>query len=612
MTWKKPAVCIGILAVLGFLSACRSSEVTVDMDALTSATPGVAEAVLTDSHSGWRQINCTASACHDTIHTSGFSPGECTSCHGANGAPERPAAGCPDTDCSACHDKHPGEGFDQFNDCRGCHRYDVSGFDGDDPATCTHAETYDVVVIGAGGGGLAAAATLARGGKNVLVLEQHHRVGGQMTNFRRGDYRFEVSLHGFDGLGVASLAGLGIGELVEPVSAPVMYRAVFPDFTLDVPADVEEYRALMKETFPDEARGIDEMFDDMTNMLGTMGSYMDKTVSEALGQYVEDERIVTVMTQLAAFLGVEPDRLSGVLFLGMWTGYHLMGYHYFIGGSQSVADALALLTEENGGTIKLNTRATRIMVENGVATRVLTAEGGCYHTDWVVSNANAPDTFLEMIGEEHLSSGFVEGLDSKTLGLSVLVVYLGVDSDFSEYFPDTYEIFLNEGYDTNEHFQGIAECDPEKVMFGLANFTMIDPTTAPAGKNVITITSQLGYGCGDTWSLGGSYESYQEYKKEVAEVLVRRADKLLPGLADHIEVMEVATPRTVLGYTLNPGGSIFGWDMGEGETFMGPMSFQNLGTEIPNLYIAGAWAFGGGQSVVIMSGAAVGHEILNK
>ena len=68
------------------------------------------------------------------------------------------------------------------------------------PAMPADTSDYDVVVIGAGGGGLAAAARLALGGMKVLLIEQHYKVGGYMTNFYRGDYTFEVSLHAFDGL----------------------------------------------------------------------------------------------------------------------------------------------------------------------------------------------------------------------------------------------------------------------------------------------------------------------------------------------------------------------------------------------------------------------------
>ena len=62
-------------------------------------------------------------------------------------------------------------------------------------------EKFDVVVIGAGLGGLSTAGYLAKEGKKVLVLEHHSVPGGYAHEFRRGKYRFEVSLHAIDGAG---------------------------------------------------------------------------------------------------------------------------------------------------------------------------------------------------------------------------------------------------------------------------------------------------------------------------------------------------------------------------------------------------------------------------
>ncbi|HEY4759852.1 MAG TPA: FAD-dependent oxidoreductase, partial [Thermoguttaceae bacterium] len=56
---------------------------------------------------------------------------------------------------------------------------------------------YDVIIIGSGLAGMTAANTLARAGHSVLLLEQHYKLGGLATWFRRpGGQIFDVSLHG--------------------------------------------------------------------------------------------------------------------------------------------------------------------------------------------------------------------------------------------------------------------------------------------------------------------------------------------------------------------------------------------------------------------------------
>ena len=56
---------------------------------------------------------------------------------------------------------------------------------------------YDVIVIGSGLAGLTCANMLARGGYSVLLLEQHSKLGGLATWFKRKGHIFDVALHGF-------------------------------------------------------------------------------------------------------------------------------------------------------------------------------------------------------------------------------------------------------------------------------------------------------------------------------------------------------------------------------------------------------------------------------
>src|ERR1051325_3883441 len=59
-------------------------------------------------------------------------------------------------------------------------------------------DSHDVVVIGSGLAGMTAANILGRAGYHVLLLEQHYKLGGMATWFKRpGGRIFDVSLHGF-------------------------------------------------------------------------------------------------------------------------------------------------------------------------------------------------------------------------------------------------------------------------------------------------------------------------------------------------------------------------------------------------------------------------------
>lgn len=627
---RRSVLVILVGSVIGS-GGCDSGSSTGEWNAITSATPGVSSALLTDAHPGWQRADCLS--CHALNHDSGYDPATCTGCHGRNGAPVRdPASHGPGAACGSCHARqHAGQGFAAPDDCVTCHVWKPG-------TTCGTTEDFDVVVVGAGGGGLAAAAALARAGKRVALLEKNDRVGGAMTNFRRGDYRFEASLHAFDGLvegkglNVDIFKALGIWGKVQVLRPDPMYRIVYPDFTWDIPADVDEYQAFLQQQFPDSADGIARLFAECkdvnrilvafltsqstggapagvtTEDLLKLQKYMDSTLSEVLAEYFTDQRLIAVWTQLAGFAGTSPDKVSAIFFLAMWNSYHLGGYHYFTGGSQAVSDALAAVVGENGGLVRTQSLVTRIVVEDGRATQVRTADGTCFNARYVVSNANAPDTVNRLMGREHFPSEWLAKMDAMTVGLSAYVVNLGVNHDYRDLFGATHEIMVNESYDTNQPFEALAACDPERTAFAIANYTVLDPSTAPAGKNVIEITTQFAYECNDAWKFDRSHEEYRKYKDELAQVMIRRAERILPGLSQHIEVMEVATPRTIEGFTANPKGSIFGWDNTPQQSTQNRLQQQ---TPIPNLFLAGAWTFpGGGQSAVLISGAMAAQSIL--
>ncbi len=636
-------------------------------DATSSATPGVSSGQLDSEHGGWQQVDCAS--CHPASHNdAGYTPAECRTCHGGNGAPLRPVAHADDS-CGSCHaDSHAEVELEEPKACRACHQYDAPA-DG----SCAVSSSHDAVIVGAGGGGLAAAAALSRAGYDVIVLERHHKVGGYMTNFERMGYRFEASLHAIDGLdpgphprdaawtagmNVETFRALGIYDRLELVKADPMYRVIYPDLDLEIEADADAYLAQLQALYPDQAEGLEEMFlalrdvdevmrviigfqyagkdiagehmqeffdeiteRDLLDQLMLVQAYMEETtLSEFMADYIDDPALISLWTQLAGFAGAQPDDVAALFFMVMWNSYHFGGYYYLEGGSQAISDAMAAEIEDNGGLIRLDSLVTGIDIEDGRATRVRSADGACFESDWVVSNANAPATLLDMVGAEHLPSDdpddpyhpdrIEQGNDnSLDIGLPAFQVCLGVDTDYAHLFGETHEVMFADSYDQAENFQYYFDSDIDHAPYAIANYTVLDPDNAPAGHNAICLTSMLMYDWQEEWHWAESHSAYQELKDEVAWKLVARAEAdFLPGLAEHVEVLEAGAPHTLKGFTLNPRGSIFGWDNTPEQSMNNRMPQQ---TPIDNLLLAGAWTFpGGGQSAVISSGAIAAMSIM--
>jgi all-trans-retinol 13,14-reductase len=97
---------------------------------------------------------------------------------------------------------------------------------------------------------------------------------------------------------------------------------------------------------------------------------------------------------------------------------------------------------------------------------------------------------------------------------------------------------------------------------------------------------------------------YLEKKKEMAEALISKAEKVIPGLSKHIVVLDAATPKTFEYYTLMPEGAIYAFDQSIG------VKRPYFKTPVKGLYLASASTFpGGGIEAVVISGIICSNDI---
>ena len=88
-------------------------------------------------------------------------------------------------------------------------------------------------------------------------------------------------------------------------------------------------------------------------------------------------------------------------------------------------------------------------------------------------------------------------------------------------------------------------------------------------------------------------------------MLLKKAERIIPGLSKQDLYLEAATPATLERYTANYRGAAYGWK---------PIPWlRNIKTAVKNLYLAGHWdGLGGGVITATYSGFKTANEILRQ
>jgi phytoene dehydrogenase-like protein len=504
-------------------------------------------------------------------------------------------------------------------------------------------DSFDAVIVGSGLGGLSCAAAFARQGFKPLVLEQHVKAGGYATAFSRpGGFNFDVSLHSTtvgERNGVHNLIP-GFPEIkdVEFVPHPHLYRAIFPEHDIRAAQkDLPAYIGTLQKSFPQEREGIQALFDDITGLAAEIRKYSaasgkvdmarmpvdyphlvacaGKTWGAMVDARIADPKLAAIVSCLWSYYGLPPSKLAGIYYAYPTISYLQEGGYYPRGRSQTVSNAFVKFIEEHGGKVLLGSRVEAIVVRDGAASGVKTADGREYTSRVVVSNANAFDTFHKMLAPEQQPKDYLAQLDRYTASLSSFIVFLGLTKDLAGGLGmhDT-EVFYSSGYDPEAEYQGALHADLSNPGFGVMLYDNLFRGYSPAGKNTLSIVTLQGY---DHWQpfeadyRKGSKGAYRKEKERMADVLIRRAEEvLLPGLSKAIEIREVATPLTNVRYTGNYRGAIYGWDQTLDNSSRTRLRHS---TPIRNLYLSGAWTNpGGGYSAVLGSGLECFGEIMAK
>ena len=459
------------------------------------------------------------------------------------------------------------------------------------------ADHYDVVVIGSGLGGLTAANILAREGRSVLLLEQHYKLGGLATWFKRpGGHIFDISLHGFPYGMVKSCRRYWSKEIADSIVQLEGVRFDNPMFSLTTSFDRKDFTKLLTTQFDVKQETVDKFFDTARGM----NFYDDqaKTTGDLFEEFFPGrEDIVRLLMEPITYANGSTLEDPAITYGIVFSNFMSKGVFVFQGGTDKLVKSMEKVMKENGVDIRINSGVDKINVgTKGVES--VEVNGRTIKTDAVVSNANLRSTIFKMVGEDKFDGQFMDAAKEVRLNNSSTQVYMAMHPD--DTVPrETGDLLFSS---TAERFQTDLLLSRDITS---RTFSFYYPDTRPETKERTLIVSSTNANYSD-WA-GLSKEDYEASKQDLVDTTLDALEKYVPNARQRIVHAEAATPLTFEHYTQHDAGASFG------TKFEGLEVSRTLPQQITGLYHAGSCGIiMSGWLGTINYGVIVANDVINQ
>jgi phytoene desaturase len=501
------------------------------------------------------------------------------------------------------------------------------------PRALSDAEVKNqVIVVGGGLGGLATACTLAARGYAVVLCDKNSWTGGKAAVYEEGGFRFDM---GPTILTIPAVlkrifdeAGQPLESALDLVPLDPQWRSFFDDgTTLDLHADVEKMKAELEQFSPGSGAGegytrfmdlakklhkisddfffwksiggLRDMFDPKRSVTVSMLREVMRmrpghSVAGTVRSYVPDSRAAQMLDHYTQYVGSCPESSPAVL-CGIAHMQSNEGVWYPRGGTAAVPKALTKLALSLGVEIRTNTAIRQILVENGRASGVLTADGETIRGGAVVTNSDSVRTHKELL-DGRPRQKFL-GRRNYEPACSGVVLYLGLDRRYDQLLHHNFVFSA----DPHKEFDAIyrqGEPAPDPTCYVCAPAATEPGVAPPGGESLYVLVHTPYLRPHHKWS-----EMLPAYRDRIVEKLKQTAG--LEDIEQHIVVEHALTPQDIQDRYHVLDGAIYG--LASHGRFLGAFKPANRSPDVEGLYLAGGSAHPGpGMPMVLMSGWIAG------
>jgi phytoene desaturase len=364
-----------------------------------------------------------------------------------------------------------------------------------------------VVVIGSGFAGLSAATHLAANNCEVILVEKNESPGGRARKFEHQGFVFDMGPSWYWMPDVFDRYfehfGKKTSDYYNLVRLDPSYAVVYgQDDVLDIPADLEEFKAMFESLEPGAGKRLEEFlaqakykyevgihdlvtkpsrsifeFTSPGLLMDMMRMDIFQSMSKHVRKYFSHEKIIRLMEFPVLFLGETANNIPALYSLMNYADIAL-GTWYPMGGMHEIIKGMVSLAEEKGVQFRYDAEVEEIEIEQGIAKRVRLKSGEKIEADIVIAGADYHHVDRHLINPKY--SNYTESYwDKRVMAPSSLLFYIGVDKRLTNL--KHHNLFFDEPLGPHADAIYTNPRWPEKPLFYASVPSITDSSIAPAG-----------------------------------------------------------------------------------------------------------------------------------
>jgi phytoene dehydrogenase-like protein len=504
---------------------------------------------------------------------------------------------------------------------------------------------FDVVIIGGGPNGLTAGCYLARAGLKVVITDRRNELGGGLATEELRQSGFKLNTHAIympmvDYAPIYNDLGLEEHQL-KHIFPDVQFAMTFADnSSLCIYKDLDRTCKAIEKYSKKDADAYREFYTwskvVMDEFIGPstyvqplpaldqlvkinsapwherMDGYTGVSPKEFVDDMFENEKVKSLILYGLCMWGLDPMQ-GGVGYLIPLYFNRMSNYRMVEHGSHVFAASLVRDFIRHGGKIFSPYGIEKIDVQDGEAKGVQLSGGPYLEAKMgVISTIDPQQTFLNLVGREHLDNDFAEATEGwiwehwALFGVHLCLLEAPRFKS-AEANPDVAQAFIHVlGYETSDDFvkhqadisNGVFD---ENAGFNCSFPTIHDPSQAPKGKHTGIIS------CMAPFDINEGVDNWMKYKfkEEKAWMLINKLAKYAPNITEKtVRDYYASSPKDVSNKFLDMVGGSFKQgqyhplQMG----YLRPNEYCSTHrSPIKSLFMGGACTFPGG-TVILGSG----------